>query len=58
MGEPYGSGRTERCVFDKKNEDKAEWVKFLLPGQRVSTKDILWLLVTEEAPPRPRTPSP
>ncbi len=57
MKELYGADRTERSVFDKKNEEKPEWTKFLLPGQPVPTKEVWWLLITEEAPPRLRTPS-
>jgi hypothetical protein len=57
MKELYGADRTERSVFDKKDEKKPEWVKFLPPGQAVPTKEIWWLLITEEAPPRLRVSS-
>jgi hypothetical protein len=57
MKELYGADRTERSVFDKQKEDKPEWVKFLLLGQPVPSKEVWWLLVTEEAPPRMQPPS-
>jgi len=56
MRELYGADRTERSIFDKEKE-RPEWTKFLIPGQPVPTKDVWRLLVTEEAPPRLRTPS-
>jgi hypothetical protein len=57
MRELYGNDRTERSVFDKEEAASPEWVRFLLPGQPVPSKEAWWLLVTEEAPPRLRTPS-
>ena len=53
MKDLYGADRTERSVFDR----KSEWVKFLLPGQQVPTKEVWRLLVTLEAPPRLQTPA-
>ena len=57
MKELYGADRSEKSVFDRKSGDKPEWSKFLLPGQPIPSKEVWWLLVAEEAPPRLRISS-
>ena len=57
MKDLFGADRTEKSVFEKKDEKQPEWMKFLLPSQPFPTKEEWWLLVTEEAPPRLRVPS-
>jgi hypothetical protein len=52
MRELYGADRTEGSVFDQERALKPEWMAFLKPGQPVPSKEVWWLLITEESPPR------
>jgi len=52
MKDLYGADRTERSVFDQRNEKGPRWMDFLPPGQVVPSKEAWWLLVTVEAPQR------
>lgn len=53
----YGVDRTEKSVFDQRNEEIPKWMEFLQRGQVVPSKEAWWLLVTIEAPPRLKTPA-
>jgi len=53
----YGADRTEKSVFDRRNEEKPKWIGFLPQSQVVPSKEAWWVLVTLEAPPRLQTPS-
>jgi DNA helicase HerA-like ATPase len=52
MRELYGADRTEGSVFDQERSPKPEWMAFLRPDQPVPSKEVWWLLITEESPPR------